>query len=142
MNELARAVGRHRMWFGTYTRDGRLIKVQVWCFLHNGNIEFLTARDSLKAKRASRNPQVICFLGSEDGSAVPGSAELITDGAEIWRGYGTYWKTHPAMMLLLSLPMRKWIASGRQIMVRVYPDDPNPFHNPAPAGSEHPTESS
>ena len=142
MNELARAVGRHRMWFGTYTRHGRLIKVQVWCFLHNGNIEFLTARDSLKAKRASRNPQVICCLGSQDGPEVRGTAELIEDRSEVWRGYQTYWQTHRLAMMLLWWPIRRNIERGRQIMVRVYPDDPNPFHNPAPAGSEPPTESS
>ncbi|MBI2819409.1 MAG: pyridoxamine 5'-phosphate oxidase family protein [Acidobacteria bacterium] len=78
MNELETALRKHRMWFGSYTRAGELKKVQVWCFPHDGNIEFLTARDSLKAKRASRNPHVICYIGSEDGPAVTGTAELIT----------------------------------------------------------------
>ena len=127
MNSLENALRKHRMWFGSYTKAGELKRVQVWCFPHDGNIEFLTARGSLKAKRASRNPRVICFLGSENGPSISGTAELIEDRAEVWRGYRRYWKTHPATMMLLALPMRKWIESGRQIMVRVRPDESNPL---------------
>ena len=125
MNELEKASRKHRMWFGTYARDGRLIKVQVWCFLHRGNIEFITDGNSLKVKRARRNPQVVCFLGSQEGPAVHGTRELIEDRNEVWRGYQTYWKQHLAAMLVLWWPIRRNIERGRQIMVRVHPDDAN-----------------
>jgi general stress protein 26 len=124
MNELGKTLAKHRMWFGSYTRDGRLIKVQVWCFLHAGNIEFLTESSSLKAKRARRNPQVVCNLGSRNGPVVRGTAELIEDRSEIWRGYEAYWKQHLAAMLLLWWPIRRNIERGRQIMVRVRPEIP------------------
>ena len=124
MSELAGALRKHRMWFGSYTRTGALRKVQVWCFPQDGNIEFLTARDSLKAKRAGRNPQVICYLGPENGPPVHGTAEVIEDRDEVWRGYRTYWKIYPAAMMLMWPFIRSRIASGRQIMLRVHPDDP------------------
>jgi general stress protein 26 len=134
MNDFERALRKHQMWFGSYTRDGRLIKVHVWCFLHDGKIEFLTDGRSLKARRARRNPQVICFLGSQNGPAVPGTAELIEDRAEVGRGYQTYWKEHTAVMLFLWWPIRRNIEKGQQIMVRVHPQEPNPF--PAAASPE------
>jgi len=131
MDDIREAIGKHRMWFGTSTRDGRLIKVQVWCFLNGDRIEFITDGHSLKVKRARRNPQVVCFLGSKCGPAVRGTAELIEDRSEVWRGYQTYWKHHTAAMVFLWWPIRRNIERGRQIMVRVRPQDetdaPNPF---------------
>ena len=127
MNEYEAAVRKRHMWFGSYTRAGELKKVQVWCFLYNGNIEFMTAGDSLKAKRVGRNPRVICNLGAEDGPQISGAAEIVRDPAELWRGYRTYWKTHPVMMIVVSFVIRRAIRTGRQIMMRVHPDAPNPL---------------
>jgi PPOX class probable F420-dependent enzyme len=127
MNEHVKAIGKHRMWFGTYTREGKLVKVQVWCYLNGDRIEFITDGGSLKVKRARRNPQVVCVLGSPDGPEVSGTAELIADRAEVWRGYQTYWKQHAASMLVLWWPIRRNIERGRQIMVRIHPQEPNPL---------------
>jgi general stress protein 26 len=127
MPDLKQALSTHHMWFGSYTRAGVLKKVEVWCFPHNGHIEFITAKDSLKAKRAARNPKVICFVGSEDGPAVPGTAELVENRAEVWRGYRTYWKIHRGQMLLMWPFIRGRVASGRQIMIRVHPNTPLPL---------------
>ena len=127
MSELEAAVRKHRMWFGSYTRAGELKKVQVWCYVRSGMIEFLTANDSLKAKRARRDPRVVCQLGSPNGPSVAGTAEIIAAREDVWRGYRTYWKIHPGAMLLLWPFVRGRVASGRQIMVRVRPDAPNPL---------------
>jgi hypothetical protein len=127
MSDLKAAVRRHHMWFGSHTRAGELKKVHVWCFLHDGNIEFMTPGDSLKAKRAARNPRVVCNLASENGPQISGAAEIVRDPADLWRGYRAYWKTHPVMMLILSFVIRKQITTGRQIMIRVRPDAPNPL---------------
>ena len=127
MSDLERAVRKHRMWFGTYTKAGELKKVQVWCFLHGGNLEFMTAGDSVKVKRARRNPRVVCNLGWENGPSIEGTAEIVTDPTDLWRGYRMYWETHPAMMLLLWRPIRQRIHSGRQALVRVKPEEPNPL---------------
>ena len=51
----------------------------------------------------------------------------IRERAELMRGYRTYWKTHPVMMLLLNFVIRKNIREGRQILVRITPDEPNPI---------------
>jgi hypothetical protein len=124
-NDLEKALGKRRMWFGTYTKAGELRKVQVWCFANSGNLEFLTSGDSLKVKRARRNPRVICNLGWRDGPSVSGTAEIVTDLAALQRGYRTYWRTHPAMMLLLWWPILRRIRSGRQVLVRITPEEPS-----------------
>jgi hypothetical protein len=125
MNEYVQAALRRHMWFGSYTRSGELKNVQVWCYLRSGKIEFLTDGTSLKAKRAERNPRVVCFLGAENGPRVEGTAQIIRDPAELMRGYQAYWKTHPLMMLFLNFVIRKNIREGRQILVRITPHEPN-----------------
>ena len=125
MTEHQEAAHRYRMWFGSYTRSGELKKVQVWCLVRNGNIEFLTAGDTYKAKRIRANPHVVCNLGWDTGPSIEGTAEIVSDGAEIQRGYRAYWKTHPVMMVFVFWPIRRAIRGGNQIMVRVKPDEPN-----------------
>ena len=115
------------MWFGSYKRSGELKKIPVWCFLHNGNLEFLTPGESYKVKRILRNPRVVCTLGSENGPEVEGTAEVVRNPAEVRRGYAAYRKTHPWLMLLLGRMIRKRMESGRQLMIRIKPDEPNPF---------------
>ena len=127
MNEFQEAIRSHKMWFGSYKDSGELKKIQVWCFLAEGNIEFITPGDSYKAKRVRRNPLVICYLGRENGPAVEGNAELVSEPAALWRGYQAYWKTHKWMMLLLGFSIRRRIRSGTQVLVRVKPKAPNPF---------------
>jgi hypothetical protein len=122
--ELKAALKRHSQFFGSYTRAGELKNVRVWLTLNEGRIEFLTPASSLKAKRASRNPRVLCTVGDVQ---VPGIAEQIRDKEAIRRTYRAYWKTHPFLMTLLSSMLRSRIKSGEQILIRVTPDEPNPF---------------
>ena len=125
--ELERAVRRYRQWFGSYKRSGELKKVQVWLTVNNGCIEFTTQTDSYKLKRVRRNPRVICFIGSKEGPAVPGTAEIVTDKDAVWRCYRANWKVHPVLMLFLALGIRRRIKTGKSILIRVHPDDPNPL---------------
>ena len=125
--KLAQAVRSYKQWLGSYKKSGELKKVQVWLILNDGCIEFTTPTDSYKAKRVRRNPKAICFIGHADGPAVPGTAEIVTDKEAVWRVYRAYWKTHPLMMLLVGLPIRQRIKSGRSVVIRVLPDEPNPF---------------
>lgn len=127
MYSFVEAAQKRHMWFGSYKRNGELKKVQVWCYLRGGRIEFLTDGTSLKVRRAERNPRVVCFLGSESGPQVEGTAEIIRDPAELARGYQAYWKTHPIAMLALNFVIRRNIRQGRQVMVRITPDEPNPI---------------
>ena len=125
--ELAQAVRSYKQWFGSYKKSGELKKVQVWLILNDGRIEFTTPTDSYKAKRVRRNPRAICFIGHPNGPAVPGNAEIVTDEEAVWRVYRAYWKTHPFMMLLVGLPIRQRIKAGKSVVVRILPDEPNPF---------------
>ncbi len=82
--ELERALKRHTQWFGSYKASGELKKIQVWLVVNGGQIEFLTPGNSYKVKRAGKNPHVICYVGSKDGPAISGMAQIITDRSEWW----------------------------------------------------------
>jgi general stress protein 26 len=126
--ELQRGLKRHMQWFGSYRKSGELVKVQVWLIVNKGRIEFLTGKDSYKVKRLRRNPNAICYVGTEDGPAVAGTAQIISEKAELTRVYRAYWKTHPVFMML-GIGLRIWIEMllGNRIVVRVDPDEPNPL---------------
>lgn len=124
--ELQSALKRHMQWFGSYKKSGELVKVQVWLIVSNGNIEFLTGKDSYKIRRLRRNPKAVCYVGSKNGPAISGTAQIISEKADLRRVYGAYWKTHPVFMLL-SIGLRIWIEMllGNRVVVRVVPDEPN-----------------
>ena len=122
--ELEAAVKKHTQLFGSYTRAGKLKSVRVWLTLNEGKIEFLTPAQSLKAKRVSRNPRVECLVGDLQ---VPGAAAIVHDKDAIGRTYRAYWKSHRFMMLLIASGVRSRIKSGEQVLIRVTPDEPNPF---------------
>lgn len=126
--ELQRALNRHMQWFGSYKKSGELVKVQVWLIVHAGEIEFLTGKNSYKVKRLLRNPRAICYVGSENGPPISGTAQIISEKTEVARLYRAYWKTHPVFMLL-GIGLRVWIEMlvGNRVVVRVQPDDPNPL---------------
>ena len=126
--ELQRALKRHMQWFGSYKKSGELVKVQVWLIVSKGQIEFLTSKNSYKVRRLRRNPRAICYVGSEKGPAVAGSAQIVTEKADQARVYRAYWKTHPVFMLL-GIGLRVWIEMllGNRVVVRVVPDEPNPL---------------
>jgi hypothetical protein len=125
--ELQSALKRHTQWFGSYKASGELKKIQVWLVLNAGQIEFLTPGSSYKVKRVKRNPHVICYVGSKDGPAIAGTAQVITDKSEVARVYRSYWKIDPIRMAIV-LGLRVWIDMllNARVVVRVQPDEPNP----------------
>ena len=125
--ELEHALKRHTQWFGSYKASGELRKIQVWLLVNDGKIEFMTPGRSYKVKRVLRNPKVVCYVGSENGPAIAGRAEIIRDRSEVWRVYREYWKTHPLMMALIGLRVTIEIVAGRRVVVRTQPDEPNPL---------------
>jgi hypothetical protein len=96
--------------------------------VNDGQIEFLTPGSSYKAKRVRRNPSVICYVGSESGPTIPGTAQIITDRSEVARVYRAYWKVHPLRMAIL-IGLRVWIEMllNMRVVVRVQPGEPNPL---------------
>jgi hypothetical protein len=126
--ELQSALKRHVQWFGSYKKSDELVKVQVWLIVNRGQIEFLTGKDSYKVRRLLRNPRAICYVGSKNGPEVAGTAQIVSEKAELARVYRAYWKTHPVFMLL-GIGLRIWIEIllGNRVVVRVDPDEPNPL---------------
>ena len=122
--EIKAALKQHSQLFGSYTKAGRLVQVRVWLTLNQGEIEFMTPAQSLKVKRISRNPSVVCLVGK---LSVPGTAEIVKDQNAVLRTYRAYWKTHPLLMIVLGWSIRSRVRSGDQVVIRVTPDEPNPF---------------
>ena len=122
-----RAIKRYTQWFGSYKKSGELKKLPVWLTVNNGRIEFLTLADSYKVKRVRRNPRVICFVGSESGPAISGTAEIITDKEAMQPVYRAYWKSHPVAMIFIGFGINQRIKAGKEVVVRVHPDEPNPL---------------
>ena len=125
--EMERAVKRHKQWFGSYKKSGDIVKVQVWLTVNNGCIEFLTLDDSYKVKRVRRDSRVICYIGDQNGPSIPGNAEIVMGRDAIWRVYRAYWKIYPLTMAFIAVPIRRRIKNRKQVLVRVYPDEPNPL---------------
>jgi len=117
--ELQQALKRHTQWFGSYKKSGELKKIQVWLTVHQGQIEFLTPGDSYKVKRVRRNPHVICCVGSKNGPAISGTAQVITSRDDQARVYRSYWKVHPLRMALM-IGLRVWIEIllNKRVVVR------------------------
>lgn len=124
---IERALKRYTQWFGSYKRSGELVKIQVWLTVNAGRIEFLTRADTYKVKRIRRNARVICFLGSQDGPAIAGRAEIITDPEALWRAYRAFTKIYPLRMFFYGWAVRRQIQAGKRVLVRVHPDEPNPL---------------
>lgn len=126
--ELQRALKLHTQWFGSYKASGELKKIQVWLVVNGGQIEFLTPKDSYKVKRVRRNPHVLCYVGSENGPVISGTAQIVADRSEVARVYRSYWKIHPLMMVLgIGLRVGIGMLLNQRVVVRVQPDEPNPL---------------
>ena len=126
--ELQSALKHHMQWFGSYRKSGELVKVRVWLVVNSGQIEFLTGKDSYKVRRLRRNPRAICYVGSKNGPSVAGTAQIVSDKAELARVYRAYWKTHPVFMLLgIGLRICIEMLLSNRVVVRVNPDEPNPL---------------
>jgi len=126
--ELQRALKRHTQWFGSYKASGELKKLQVWLVVNDGKLEFLTPASSYKVKRVRRNTRVICYVGSKDGPVISGTASIISERSEVVRVYRKYWKVHPLRMaILIGLRIGIELLLNRRVVVRVQPDEPNPF---------------
>jgi hypothetical protein len=78
-------------------------------------------------KRVRRNPRVICYVGSEAGPTISGTAQIVTDRSEVARVYRSYWKVHPLPMAIV-IGLRVWIEMllNKRVVIRVQPDEPNP----------------
>ncbi|SRR6266478_4828105 len=126
--ELQRSLKRHTQWFGSYKASGELKKIQVCLVVNGGQIEFLTPGSSYKVKRVRRNPRVICYVGSQDGPTISGTARIITDRSDVARVYRSYWKIRPLRMAIV-IGLRVWIEMllNKRVVVQVQPDEPNPL---------------
>jgi PPOX class probable F420-dependent enzyme len=109
------------LYLTTYGASGKSSTVPVWCWYEGGDVYFTTDRDSLKARRIRQTGRVTVRVGTRDGPAFDGRAELVNGRsdleAQLLRGY------HRKYWIMVPLYMGRWIrgrlASGQSTLVRV-----------------------
>lgn len=126
---LAAALARgKRIYLTTWSASGRSSTVPVWFMVRDGALYFTTLRASLKARRIAATGRVRVAVGAADGPAFEGRAEWL-DGrpdleAEVLRAYR---KKYPlAVPLFMGRWIRKRLASGESVLIRITPGTPAP----------------
>jgi PPOX class probable F420-dependent enzyme len=123
-NEMTRALSAARyMYVTTYSRAGQPGTVPTWLWPHDGRVYFTTKRDSLKARRIAAGSRVTVRVGSRDGPAFEGRAELVGDRPDLaealLRDYRRkYWILVP---LFMGRYIRAGLARGTSVLVRITP---------------------
>ena len=122
---LAGALARSkRIYLTTRGASGRSGTVPVWFMVREGALYFTTLRRSLKARRIAATGRVMVAVGAADGPGFEGRAEWL-DGhpeieAEVLRAYR---KKYPfAVPLFMGRWIRKRLASGESVLIRITPD--------------------
>jgi hypothetical protein len=63
----------------------------------------------------------------KEGPQIAGTAEIVMGRDALWRVYRAYWKTHPLVMAVIALLIRRRIKTRKQVLILVRPDEPNPL---------------
>jgi hypothetical protein len=95
--------------------------VPVW-FIYDGAAVYLTAAPtSYKARRIKRGSPVRLWVGSKEGPAFTGKAEIIDDLAVVERMGNAYKQKYWLAWLGLFRPRASRVASGKTIAIKVTP---------------------
>ncbi|MGH7300331.1 MAG: pyridoxamine 5'-phosphate oxidase family protein [Candidatus Rokuibacteriota bacterium] len=122
--QLAAALARAKyIYVTTYSAAGKPGTVPTWVWPHEGAVYFTTRRDSVKARRIRSNGHVTIHVGTKDGPAFEGRAELVDDRpdleAALLSAYRRrYWLLVP---LFMGRYIRKGLAARTSVLVRVTP---------------------
>jgi PPOX class probable F420-dependent enzyme len=134
--DLARALAAARyMYLTTYGPSGRSGTVPTWLWLHEGAVYFTTRRESLKARRIAATGRVTVHVGRRDGPAFEGRARVVEDRpdlqAALLRAYRRkYWLLVP---LWMGRYIRRGLAAGTSVLIRIEPAGTSPRAGGAPA---------
>ena len=121
---LVEALSRaHYIYLTTYSKAGKPGTVPTWCWLHEDAVYFTTQSASLKARRIKNNGRVTVHVGTKDGPAFEGQAELVVDRpdleAAILKAYRRkYWIIVP---LWMGRYIRRGFRARTSVLVRIRP---------------------
>jgi PPOX class probable F420-dependent enzyme len=111
------------IYLTTYSQAGKPGTVPTWCWLHEGALYFTTQRASLKAKRIRNGGRITVNVGTKDGPAFEGHAELVDDrpdleGAILKAYRRKYWILVP---LWMGRYIRKGLRAKTSVLIRILP---------------------
>ena len=120
------------MRLGTVDSDGDPQIHPVWYYFNSGRLYLMSDKSVRKIQNIKGKSTVYFSIDTDEtpnkGVKGKGTAQIITEKADLARVYRAYWKTHPVFMLL-GIGLRIWIEMllGNRVVVRVDPDEPNPL---------------
>jgi PPOX class probable F420-dependent enzyme len=121
---LTEALARARyMYVTTYSRAGKPGTVPTWLWPHDGDVNFTTLRDSLKARRIRDNGRVTVHVGTKDGPAFEGRAEWVEGRADLEAALLSdyrrkYWLLVP---LFMGRYIRRGLDTEKSVLIRITP---------------------
>jgi len=133
------------IYIATVRKDGNQSKAApVWFTISADNNEILiqTGPKTWKAKRIKRGSPAIVWIGTADGPAFIGKAEITSDGATINKILADFHEKYWQNRVLKIGPSREGFDNGERIAIRITPvrDLPTGFAS-APGTKAPPLES-
>jgi general stress protein 26 len=102
------------IYVATQRKDATRSKAKpIWFYYDAGRIFFTTSPDAWKAKRIARGSPLFINVGSEEGPALVGTAEAVTDPALIDRMGEAYADKYWIAWLGLFKPRSSRVSSGK-----------------------------
>jgi PPOX class probable F420-dependent enzyme len=115
-----------RMYLTTYSASGRSGTVPTWFTVRDGVLYFTTLRASLKARRIKATGRVRVALGAPDGPSFEGRAEWVDNRPDLEQDVlAAYRRKYPLVVpLFMGRVIRKRLASGASVLIRITPTPP------------------
>jgi PPOX class probable F420-dependent enzyme len=115
-----------RMYLTTYSASGRSGTVPTWFMVRDGVLYFTTLRASLKARRIKATGRVRVALGAPDGASFEGRAEWVDNRPDLEQDVlAAYRRKYPLVVpLFMGRLIRKRLASGESVLIRITPTPP------------------
>jgi PPOX class probable F420-dependent enzyme len=115
-----------RMYLTTYSVSGRSGTVPTWFMVRDGVFYFTTLRASLKARRIKATGRVRVALGAPDGPSFEGRAEWVDNRPDLEQDVlAAYRRKYPLVVpLFMGRVIRKRLASGASVLIRITPTPP------------------
>jgi PPOX class probable F420-dependent enzyme len=111
------------LYVTTYGASGKSGTVPVWCWYDGSAAYFTTRRESLKARRIRTTGRVSVRVGTRDGPAFEGRAELVDGRPDLESGLlrayrRKYWLLVP---LWMGWHIKRGLRGGASVLVRITP---------------------
>jgi PPOX class probable F420-dependent enzyme len=111
------------LYVTTYGASGKSGTVPVWCWYDGSAAYFTTRRESLKVRRIRATGRVSVRVGTRDGPAFEGRAELVDGRPDLESGLlGAYRRKYWLLVPLgMGWRIKRGLRGGTSVLVRITP---------------------